>query len=86
MPITDQSERKFLGYGLLALGCSFGALAAALTLEAVDRMNASGDLCGFNPGHCMACISAAACLPAALIALRFAALLLQPDHRRIAAR
>lgn len=86
MPITDQSERKILGYGLLALGGSLGALAAAMALEAFDRMSAAAELCGGDPGHCVACISAAVCLPASLIAIRFAALFLRPDHCRIAAR
>lgn len=66
MPLTDLSERNILGSGLLALGCSFGGVTAALFVVAFDHMAASATMCGASPGHCVACIGALVALAAAL--------------------
>lgn len=82
MPITDQTEREFLGYGLTALGCSLGGFAAALSTTAFDHMIASANICGPGAGHCLACISALSCLTAALVAGSAGLSLLRPHRAR----
>lgn len=85
MPITDQSERKFLGSGLLALGCSLGGLSAALSVVAFDHMRAAANICGSNAEHCLTCIGALACLAAGLIAVSAGLSLLRPYRPRVTA-
>lgn len=85
MPITDQSERKFLGSGLLALGCSLGGLSAALSVVALDHMRAAANICGSNGEHCLTCIGALACLAAGLFAVSAALSLLRPCRPRVVA-
>lgn len=80
MPIIDQAERAIVGSGLLALGCAFGGLAAALSPSAMDHMVASAAMCGPGVEHCLACVGVLVCLAAALTAGGTGLALLQP-HR-----
>lgn len=85
MPITDPSERAFLGSGLLALGGAFAGLAAALSPTAFNHMITSANMCGPGVEHCLACAGVMACAAAALIAGGSGLSLLGPRRSRVPA-
>lgn len=83
MPINDLSERKFLGFGLIALACSAGALTAALSAMAFDHMTGAVNLCGSPAQHCSACFGAVASFLAALMTGRAGLAFLTPPWPRV---
>ena len=83
MAITDPSERKILASGLLALGCSSGALAAALGVTAFGHMAGAASICGLAAEHCSACYGAMATLSVTLITGWSGLSLLRPSGPRL---
>ena len=83
MAITDSSERNILASGLLALGCSFGALAAAMSVTAFDHMAGTARMCSLAAEHCSACYGAVVTLSVAVITVWSGLSLLLPSGPRL---